>query len=204
MPLAIVQPVQLTGRFVTLEPIEERHRSELRAPASDPTIWHWMPMNGSDPVEYERMVSEAIAAKEAGTQIPFVVRLNADGTLVGSTRYLNIERLHGNLEIGWTWYARSAWGGPVNPDAKRLLLGHAFDMLGAIRVGLRCDARNERSAAAIERLGAVREGVLRKHLVVQHGFVRDTIQFSILAEEWPAVRDRLDRRLEAFQSATNR
>lgn len=201
MPLAPIQPATLTGRFVRLEPIEERHRDGLRAAADDPRIWPYMPMNGAPGADFDRMVTEAIAAKQSGTTLPFVVRRLSDDAVVGSSRYLNIAVEDGNLEIGWTWYAPTAWAGAVNPESKRLMLEHAFGTLGAVRVGLRCDGRNKRSHDAILRLGAVKEGVLRRHKLVHDGFIRDTVQFSILAEEWPAVRDRLDRRLALFGEA---
>ncbi len=198
MPLAPVQPVVLTGRFVRLEPLEERHRAGLWAIAGLPEIWPFMPADGSNPGGFERLFDAALAERNAGRQLPFVVRLLADDRLAGSTRYLNLSPADGRLEIGWTWYGRPWWGGPVNPEAKLLLLDHAFAALGASRVELRCDARNTRSRAAIAKLGAVEEGVLRRHQRVQHGFLRDTVVFAILDTEWPAVRAGLAARVEAF------
>jgi RimJ/RimL family protein N-acetyltransferase len=195
MLLAPVDPVVLTGRTVRLEPMEEPHRSDLAAAAADPALWTWMSVDASTAAGFAQLMTDAQAAQAAGTQLAFVVRRLADERIVGSSRYLNIERVHGRLEIGWTWYERSAWASSVNPEAKRLMLGHAFERLGARRVELRCDARNTRSHGAILRLGAVKEGVLRRHQLVQHGVLRDTALFSILAEEWPAVRDGLDARL---------
>ena len=193
-PLA---PVVLSDAHVRLEPIEARHLPGLQAIAGDPQIWTWMPMDGGQPGAMDVLVRQAVGAREAARELPFVVHLAETGQIVGSTRYLNIQPNDLGLEIGWTWYARAVWAGAVNPACKRLLLNHAFETLGAVRVGLRCDARNTRSAAAITKLGAVREGVLRRHKRVQHGFIRDTVQFSILADEWPAVRDQLDARLDA-------
>jgi RimJ/RimL family protein N-acetyltransferase len=204
MGLAPVEPVPLEGPFVRLEPLAERHREGLRAIAGDARIWTWLPIDALAPGGLDRLMNEALAALEQRSQIPFVVVRLADGKVVGSSRYLNIEPVHGNLEIGWTWYAPEAWAGVVNPAAKLLLLEHAFDRLGAVRVSLRCDARNERSRAAILRLGAVQEGILRRHMLTQHGVIRDTVQFSILAEEWPAVRAGLSLRLAPFAAAARR
>lgn len=198
MPLKPVDPVTLTGRFVRLEPIEERHRAELRPIVDDPRIWPYMPLDGRTDHDFERMVDQALDDRAAGVSLPFVVRRLDDGVVVGSTRYLNIAVRDGGLEIGWTWCTPSVWAGPVNPDAKRLLLRHAFETLGAVRVALRCDARNLRSQSAILRLGAVKEGVLRRNMLVQHGHIRDTVYFSILDDEWPRVRDGLEARLSAF------
>jgi RimJ/RimL family protein N-acetyltransferase len=201
MGLAAVEPVDLEGPFVRLEPIAERHREPLRAIAGDARIWTWFPLDATEAGGLDRLVDDAMAALAAGTQVPFVVVRMPDGAVVGSTRYLNIERVHGNLEIGWTWYRPDVWAGVVNPAAKLLLLEHAFDRLGAVRVSLRCDARNARSRAAILRLGAVQEGILRRHMLTQHGVIRDTVQFSILIEEWPEVRAGLERRLAPFHAA---
>lgn len=195
MILKPVEPVVLTGRHVRLEPIEARHADGLRAIAGDPDLWRFMAIDGADPDGFDRLMRNAIAAREAGNQLPFVVHLAADGTIVGSTRYLNIAPVDGGLEIGWTWYARSVWATPVNPECKLLLLRHAFEVLGARRVALRCDQRNRRSHDAILRLGAVKEGVLRRHLLVQDGVIRDTAVFSILDDEWPRVRAGLEERL---------
>ena len=193
-PFEMTAPT-LVGRFVRLEPIEERHRDGIRAAAADPAIWPYMPMDGS--TERDRMVDEALAARAAGSMLPFVVIRRADETIVGGSRYLNIAPEDRRLEIGWTWYAAEVQGGPVNPECKLLLLGHAFETLGAIRVELRCDARNDRSRAAILKLGAVQEGILRRHRLVQHGFMRDTVVFAILDNEWPAVKAGLEARLAA-------
>lgn len=193
--MEIAAPV-LEGRHVRLEPIEERHRAGLVAAASDPAIWPWMPLDGSR--EGERMVDEAINARGDGSMIPYTVIRLADRAIVGSTRYLNIAPVDRRLEIGWTWYRSEVQGGPVNPECKYLLLRQAFEDLGAYRVELRCDARNVRSQAAIAKLGARREGVLRRHKRAQHDFWRDTVVFAILDAEWPGVKQKLEERLGGF------
>ncbi len=194
-PFDVSEP--LPGPVVTLEPLAPAHRDGLAAIATTPELWAYMPIDAGTPEGFAAMFDAALAGLAAHTEFPYAVRLTDTGCLVGSTRFLNISVADAGLEIGWTWYARDHWGGVINPAAKRVLMGHAFERLGAERVGFRCDARNRRSHQAILRLGAVEEGVLRRHKRVQHGFLRDTVQFSVIAEEWPAVRDRLDARLAA-------
>ena len=194
------EPVVLESTFVRLEPIGPEHRDDLWRAAQDHRIWPYMPVDGGTEAGFAAFLDEAATEVTAGRQVVFVVRQQRTGTVVGSSRYLNIDRRSANLEIGWTWYAPSVWAGAVNPACKRLLLTHAFENLGAVRVGLRCDARNTRSHDAILRLGAIKEGVFRRHKRVQNDFIRDTVQFSILDDEWPAVRDRLDARLSHLQA----
>jgi len=143
----------------------------------------------------DRWFEVAEAAHGCGTEVVFVVRDVASQRVVGSTRYLNLEPAHGRLEIGSTFYAPAARGTYVNPACKRLLLGHAFEELGAHRVELKCDARNTRSRASILAIGAKEEGTLRQHMVLRDGFVRDTVYFSVLDTEWPSVRSLLDGRV---------
>jgi RimJ/RimL family protein N-acetyltransferase len=139
---------------------------------------------------------EAVDAHATGSDVVFVVREQETGRIVGSTRYINIAPAHLRLEIGYTWYERAVWGGKVNPECKLLLMAHAFDVLDYNRVELRCDSRNARSWEAIKRLGAIEEGILRRHMVVQNGHIRDTVQFSVLLDEWSSVRNGLETRLK--------
>ncbi len=138
-------------------------------------------------------VPSALAQRDAGDHLPFVVEL--DGRIVGSTRYGDIRETDRALEIGWTWYLPEVRGTRVNPAAKRLLLAHAFETLDMLRVQLKTDGRNRHSQRAIEKLGAVKEGVFRMHSRTADGFQRDVVMYSIVAPEWPAVRARLDERL---------
>lgn len=187
-----MKQVRLEGRFVALEPMEERHREELRGAAGDgSSSWPYIPIKG----RYDDWVSDSIAAKEKVEALPYVVRRLEDGKLVGSTRYLNLSPKDRRLEIGSTWYDRSVWAGQVNPECKLLLIGQAFDTWGANRVELRCDGRNARSRAAIARLGATEEAVLRRHMYAPDGFLRDTVVFAIMPEDWTAVRAGLEARL---------
>lgn len=188
-----IAPVTLEGAAVRLEPLSTHHAEPLFRAALDGDIWRYMPQNLSSSVErMERWIEDALAAQSVGTDLPFtIVRRSSDG-VVGSTRYLNISRRDRGLEIGWTWLGAEARRTAVNTECKYLLLRHAFDSLGAIRVQLKTDSRNERSQRAIERLGAVREGVLRKQMIMEDGYQRDTVMYSILDTEWPLVRERLE------------
>jgi RimJ/RimL family protein N-acetyltransferase len=190
----------LTGHHVRLEPLAEEHREGLRFAADDERIWVHTLTNAQG-AGFDPWFDGTLAEGAAGTQIPFTVRLLADDRLLGSTSYLDIELKHKRIEIGATWYHPSAWATAVNPECKLLLLAHAFEVLGVNRVALITDARNERSQAAIAKLGAVREGVLRSHKIAQGGRVRDTVVFSIIAAEWPAVREGLWKRLKEFHAA---
>ncbi len=179
----------LANRWVTLEPLVAAHFEELQRAADDPRLWALTLRDGSGPG-----FAGWFAAASAAGCVPYVVR-TAAGEVVGSSSLLDLNPAFRTVEIGNTWYAASAQGTAANPASKRLLLGHGFDTLGLTRVQFQVDARNARSQAAVLKLGATREGVLRKHKVTYTGWVRDTVVFSILADEWPAVRDRLDERL---------
>jgi RimJ/RimL family protein N-acetyltransferase len=181
----------LAGRHVRLEPLVEAHREPLRIAADDERIWRHTITVARGP-GFDEWFNEALAA---GHRVPFAVRRLADDSLIGSTSYLDVVLKHKRLEIGSTWYRPECWATPVNPECKLLLLAHAFDVLGVNRVAFVTDRENERSRAAITKLGAVQEGVLRSHMVVQAGRIRDTVVFSITASEWPAVRERLRARL---------
>jgi N-acetyltransferase len=187
--------VVLEGEHVRLEPLAKAHRDDLVAAASeDPAIFRFMGTNiaahGWDP-----WVREALDGVADGSYIVWATVDRGSGRAIGSTRFGDIAPEHGRLEIGWTWIAPSYQRTAVNSEAKLLQLRYAFDELGATRVALKTDARNQRSQAAIERLGAVREGVLRRHIRLPDGFVRDTVYYSILADEWPAVKAQLETRL---------
>lgn len=186
----------LEGRFVRLAPLAPELRSSLRAALdTDPDAWAMMVTNGGGE-GFDGWWAEAERERAAGTRLPYAVVRRADGAVVGTTSLTALRPAHRGAEIGSTFYRPDARGGAVNPECKRLLLAHAFDG-GAIRVELITDALNARSRAAIAKLGAVEEGVLRAHKVTWTGRVRDTAVFSITAAEWPAVRDRLDARIAA-------
>jgi RimJ/RimL family protein N-acetyltransferase len=188
-----VEPVTLTGARVVLEPVAERHLADLLAAAQDDLVWTWL--------LWPRPRSEAnVAAMLEGERriaLPFAQIESATGHAVGITTYRDVDEQHRTLEIGGTWLGRPWWRTALNTEAKLLLLRHAFDTLGVNRVALKTDIRNERSQAAIERLGAVREGVLRHQYIRPDGSLRDTVIYSIVPREWPGIRARLEARLAA-------
>jgi N-acetyltransferase len=192
-----VQPVTLVGTAVRVEPLDASHAEDLYAAAQDPRIWLYMSADPS--VSLAAMmdwIRGALELRATGSQMPFAIVDLKTRRAIGSTRYLEIAPDDRGLEIGWTWLAASAQRTAVNTECKYLLLCHAFEEQGAIRVQLKTDRRNEVSQRAIERLGAVREGVLRKHRIVQHGYQRDSVIYSILDDEWPAVKAGLEARLQ--------
>ena len=187
--------ITLDGAHVRLEPLAAGHRDDLVAAATlDPGIFRYMGMNIVDH-GWDAWLREALDGVAARTYLAWATVDRASGRAVGSTRYGDIAPEHGRLEIGWTWIAPSHQRTAVNTEAKLLQLTHAFETLGATRVALKTDGRNLRSQAAIERLGAVREGVLRRHIRLPDGYIRDTVYYSILDDEWPAVKARLNERL---------
>lgn len=191
-----VEPVVLEGETVRLEPLAEAHVEGLYAAAQDPDTWLYMASDPSVSVEKMRAwVAAAMAARDAGDAQPFAIVERASGRVAGSTRYFDISAHDRHLEIGHTWLAAAVRRTRVNTECKYLLLRHAFEALGAIRVQLKTDRRNERSQRAIERLGAVREGILRKQMILESGYVRDTVMYSITDDEWPVVKANLEARL---------
>jgi RimJ/RimL family protein N-acetyltransferase len=198
---AVIEPVTIEGRVVRLEPLDRSHVDGLAAAASEDRSTYgytWVPDGREATAEY---VTEALAEHAAGNHVPFVVRSLATGNLVGVTRYLDIwcwdRPVPTAVEIGGTWYAASAQRTGVNTECKLLLLTHAFETWEVARVALQTDARNARSRAAIERIGARFEGVRRAHKPAADGGLRDSAYFSITAEEWPEVKAGLERRLSA-------
>ncbi|MDQ0578522.1 GNAT family N-acetyltransferase [Streptomyces rishiriensis] len=190
-------PTTLTGRHVRLEPLAMRHLGELfAAGGGDEEIWRCQ--GGPAPQTEEELgakLAGLLEDAERGDCVPFAVIDRADGKAIGWTTYMDIDAANERLEIGWTWYGRAYWRSAVNTETKLLLLTLAFEELGMGRVQLKTDHLNHRSQAAIERIGAQREGVLRRHRRRPDGTWRDTVYFSLLAEEWPAARDRLIARL---------
>lgn len=190
-------PRTLTGRFVALEPLEERHHAELKVAGSDAELFRHVPLMG-DASLFEQWVARIASAVAKGDRIAYAVRRLSDGALVGSTSYHDILPRDARVEIGATWYVRAAQGTAINPEAKYLLLKNAFDA-GYNCVFLKTDSNNARSRAAIAKLGATFEGILRGHMWMEkQGYFRDTAFFSILASEWPEVRGKLEQRLAAF------
>ncbi|MFN7620308.1 MAG: GNAT family N-acetyltransferase [bacterium] len=189
--------VPLENRFVRLEPLAPTLEDEVRAALDcDPASWDIMVAAAYGPY-FDAWWQAALRAMAQGTRIAWAVRRLDDDAVVGTTSLYEIRPDYRRCEVGSTFYRPEARGGPVNPSCKRLLLGHAFDG-GAVRVEILTDAINPGSQAAIRKLGARDEGVLRKHKITFKGRIRDTAQFAILDDDWPGVRDRLDARLAAF------
>lgn len=189
----------LENRFVRLEPFEDRHREPLRAACdADPELWPGLYYNALGGAEFDGGWTAMREQQAAGTRIPFAVVRTGD--VVGLSTFIDIRPRDRAVEIGTTYYRPDARGGVVNPAAKRLLLQHAFDA-GAARVAFQVDSANVRSQAAMSKLGAMREGVLRNDKITWTGRTRSSVYFSILAEEWPDIRARLDERLAAFDHA---
>jgi RimJ/RimL family protein N-acetyltransferase len=189
-----LQFIPLEGAHVRLDPVTPADKDELRATLDcDPEGWEIMSVNGCGE-GFDDWWGEMQAQSQRNERMCFLIRRQEDGACIGTSSYLNIRRLHKGLEIGATFIRPEARSTPINPESKRLLLSHAFDA-GAIRVEFVVDVRNARSQAAVEKLGATKEGVLRNHKITWTGYVRDSAIFSITDYEWPGVRQRLDFRL---------
>ncbi|WP_406403039.1 GNAT family N-acetyltransferase [Streptomyces sp. NBC_00879] len=201
MPAKTPRPVTLTGHHVRLEPLTTDHLSDLFAAGGrDDEVWRWQ--GGPTPHTEDELglkLRELLKDAEQGTYLPFAVIRRETGRAVGWTTYMDVDTQDERLEIGWTWYGRAWWRTAVNTETKLLLLNHAFEELGMGRVQLKTDHMNERSQAAIARLGARREGVLRRHRRRPDGTWRDSVYFSILVDEWPGVKARLGDRLRGSE-----
>jgi RimJ/RimL family protein N-acetyltransferase len=191
-----LEPVMLEGRRVRLEPLSEAHHPGLCDAGLDPELWRLIPYRVGTREEMAAYIQAALQAQAAGTALPFATIERASEQVIGSTRFMNIDVPNRRVEIGSTWIARPWQRSFVNTEAKFLMLRHAFEVLGCIRVELKTDALNERSRNAILRIGAREEGILRKHIVTWTGRVRDTVYFSILDDEWPRVKADLEAKLE--------
>jgi N-acetyltransferase len=187
---------RLEGRLIALEPIREEHREQLRAAAADPAIWAWMQIDGSEAEGFDRWFDHAMRETVAEREAPFVTTQREGGAVLGSTRYMTLRPEHRGVEIGNTWLAQSAWSTGANVEAKLLMLEHAFERVGAMRVEFKTDARNVESRHALEALPATFEGILRKHMLI-HAGIRDSAYYAITDDDWPAVKTNLGRRLQA-------
>jgi N-acetyltransferase len=186
---------RLEGSFVALEPLAEEHADGLWAAAGAPETWRWLAHVGESRERFDRWLETALAAAAEGKEGPFAVRRLADERLIGSSRYLNVRPVDRALEVGWTWFEPSAWGSGANVETKLLMFGHAFETLGCVRVERKTDARNERSRAAMAALPAQFEGVMRKHMTLPDVGVRDSAYYSVVDDEWPQVKESIERRL---------
>ena len=191
-----IHPITLMGRVVRLEPLSEAHVPDLTIAGADESIWRYMVYGGvGGKAQMREWVREILSRQARGTDLPFAVIHLGSGRAIGSTRYLDIQPQHRGLEIGGTWYGVAYQRSAVNTECKYLLLRHAFEVLGCLRVQLKTDLRNERSQRAIERIGAVREGVLRNHMILPDDHVRSSVYYSLLDLEWPAVKAKLEEKL---------
>jgi RimJ/RimL family protein N-acetyltransferase len=190
-----VLPVTLEGTRVRLEPLTMGHHAALSGIGLDPELWRLSPAAVRTAAEMAAYIGVALAEQAAGRALPFAIVERSTGAVVGTTRYGAIERHHRRLEIGWTWLGRAWQRTAINTEAKLLLLQHAFETLGCIRVELKTDALNQRSRAAILRIGAREEGIFRKHMITAGGRIRDTVYYAIVDDDWPAVKANLAQRL---------
>lgn len=196
-----IQPVRLDGRIVRLEPLRAEHHAGLCQAGLDPELWRWTPTQVRTPEDMLAYLNAALDEQRQGRSLPFAVIERESGRLIGSTRYGNIDRTNRRLEIGWTWYALEWQRTAVNTESKYLLLRHAFESLNAMRVEFKTDALNRRSREALLRIGARQEGIFRSHMTTSSGRVRNTVYFSIIDAEWPAVRAALEAKLEGRRPA---
>ena len=193
--MAFVEPVTLVGSHVRLEPLAREHEAGLKAAAADGELWQLWYTSVPVPEKTLEWIDAALDMRAKLGAMPLVVREAATGDIVGSTRYFNVEAAHRRLEIGHTWYAKRVQRTALNTEAKLLLLTHAFETLGCIAVEFRTSFFNFPSREAIARLGAKQDGILRHHQILPDGSLRDTVVFSIVAPEWPAVKKNLLWRL---------
>lgn len=190
-------PPTLIGKMVRLVPLDYRYLTDLVEAGQDEEIWTYMRYGlVTTPEKMRKMIASLLGHQEDGTDLPFVVVYQANQKAIGMSRYLNIEPHNRSVEVGGTWYGKPYQRTAVNTECKYLLLEYAFEKLGCIRVQIKTDLRNERSQRAIERIGAAREGVLRNHVILPDGYIRSSVYYSILLEEWPGVKQHLLKMLE--------
>jgi RimJ/RimL family protein N-acetyltransferase len=189
---------RLEGRVIVLEPLRRDHGPGLYAAMQDPEVWHWLPIAQPSTEEaFAAWLDAALANAEAGVEVPFAQLRASDGTPIGGTRFMAIRPEHRGVEIGWTWLASGEWGTGANIEAKLLLMRHAFERVGCMRVEFKTDAKNERSRAALAALPARFEGVFRKHMLVRDGQLRDSAWYAVTDDDWPEVEAALEARLDA-------
>lgn len=190
-----MEALVLEGGVLRLEPLGPEHRTELMAAAQGIQDWRWMFWDLREARQFDQFMDSALSRHQNGTDRVVVVYDKTTNRMVGSSRFIDIDEVNRSVEVGWTWFLESVWGGYVNPHCKRLMLGYAFEKWGAERVMLKTDHKNLHSQAAIRKLGATYEGTLRHHRQRRDGTWRDTVVFSILRQKWPEVRTGLDRRI---------
>ena len=192
-----IQPIVLEGKRVRLEPLAPEHHAALSAVGLEGNIFQWFTVPVADSAGMRAFIDIALEAQRHGSALPFAVVDRRSGAVVGSSRFGNIDRANRRAEIGWTWIARPWQRSGINDEMKYLMLCHAFEVWGAIRVEFKTDRLNEQSQAALVRLGAREEGTFRNHMITGAGRVRDSVWYSIIDREWPPVKAALERRLTA-------
>ena len=195
----VVSPVVLEGLHVRLESLAKEHLAGLVEVGLDEELWRWIPTPVRTREEMAAYIETALEEQSRGVALPFAIVEKSTGRAIGSTRYGSIDRTHHRVEIGWTWVARDWQRTAMNTEAKYLLLKHAFETLGCIRVELKTDSLNERSRAAILRIGAREEGIFRNHMITAGGRIRHSVYFSIIDSEWPAIKARLETKLDSHR-----
>lgn len=190
-----IEPITLEGTYVRIEPLSLSHHEALSHVGLDEDLWRWIPTQVRTPEEMKTYIQLALDEQARGVSLPFAIIDKTSGRAIGSTRYGNIDRAHRRVEIGWTWIARQWQRTAVNTECKYLLFRHAFETLGCIRVELKTDSLNERSRAAILRIGAKQEGIFRNHMITSSGRLRHSAYFSVIDAEWPAVKSNLEAKL---------
>ena len=194
-----IEPVTLEGKHVRLEPLSQTHHAQLCEVGLDEELWRWIPQTVRTPEEMRGYIEEALRAQAQGIALPFATLDKASGRAIGSTRFGNIDRVNRHVEIGWTWLGLAWQRTAANTEAKYLMLRHAFDTWKCLRVEFKTDSLNERSRAALLRIGAKEEGIFRNHVVTSTGRIRHSVYFSIIDSEWPEVKARLERRLSPLE-----
>ena len=190
-----LHPIVLEGQHVRLEPLTLDHHAALCEVALDPELWRWSVTDMGTPDDLRRYMEAALREQDEGRALPFATIERTSGRAVGSTRFGNADPVHRRVEIGWTWIGRPWQRTAINTEAKYLMLRHAFETLGCIRVELKTDSLNERSRKAILRIGAQEEGTFRNHMITASGRIRHTVYYSIVDSEWPAVKVSLEKKL---------
>ena len=190
-----IKPVQLESHHIRLEPLSVVHYPHLCEVGLDDALWKWTMTLLRTPEEMHKYIEEALQLQKKGTALPFAIVEKSGGKAVGCTRYGNIDRSNRRVEIGWTWVARQWQRTHVNTEAKYLLLKHAFETLGCIRVEFKTDSINEQSRNALLRIGAREEGILRNHMITPSGRIRHSVYFSVIDTEWPDVKMMLEQKL---------
>ena len=192
-----VEPVTLDGKYVRLEPMRVDHLPAICRVGMDASLWKWTNNIVNDESDLERYVRQALADQQQGGAVPFVTVERSSGTVVGSTRFGNIDTANKKAEIGWTWINPQWQRTFVNTEAKLLMLTHAFETWKCIRVELKTDSNNEKSKKAMLRIGCKKEGTLRNHMITESGRFRDSVYFSIIESEWESVKAKLTSKLSA-------